>query len=95
MIPFDKLRVFFLLHLARGARLIAYRPARLSLALTMAAFLFPTAPAIAESKENHSMRRYRSGSHPSQQAPAKWFTGSVRIDMLTAALLGFAAPEAP
>ena len=43
------------------------------------------APQAASSDDSQTMKIMRGGSQPSQEAPAEYFTGSVRIDPLFAA----------
>jgi quercetin dioxygenase-like cupin family protein len=43
------------------------------------------APAVASNEESQTIRIVRSGSQPSRDGPAEYFTGSARIDPLFAA----------
>ena len=58
---------------------------RTAIGLMIAALLLPAASATAQTTEEESMKLYRNGTRPSQQGPADWFTGSVRIDPLNTA----------
>jgi quercetin dioxygenase-like cupin family protein len=54
--------------------------------LMIVAVLATALPAASTpSPQENGMKLYRNGSHPSQQGPADWFTGSVLIDPLNTA----------
>ena len=62
------------------------RHGNIAIGLTLAALLLPTALAVAQPiKEKETMKLYRNGTRPSQNGPAEWLTGSVRIDPLNTA----------
>ena len=57
-----------------------------AIGLMIATLLLPVAPAIAQpTTKEEPMNLYRNGTRPSQQGPAEWFTGAVRIDPLNTA----------
>ncbi len=58
---------------------------RAAIGLMLAAVPLPATSAAAQTTKENVMELYRNGSRPSQQGPAEWFTGHVRIDPLNTA----------